>query len=87
MIRQHWDKIEDSAKEHLARLEDMAIPQRRRLTEKEQVERYLSHGPEDFQSIMTWLVDRTGSTGAAQKEFSKYVARMERLRSRHGKER
>jgi len=87
MIRKHWDAIEDSAKEHLARLEDMAIPQRRRLTEKEQVERYLSYGPDDFKAMQRWLAEKTGNPTAAQGEFSKYVARMEKLRSRHGKER
>ena len=81
MIRKHWDAIEDSAKEHLARLEDMAIPQRRRLTEKEQVERYLSYGPDDFRAIQRWLGERTSNPA---EEFERYVARMERLRSRHG---
>ena len=87
MIRQHWDKIEDSAKEHLARLEDLAIPQRLRLTEKEQVERYLSYGPDDFKAIHRWLSEKTGDPTAAQKEFDGYVSKMEKLRSRHGKER
>ena len=83
MIRTHWEEVEGRARDRLDTLKEMALPKRRKLTEREQLSKYLSRGSEDYQAMMRWLVDKKGSAEEAQKEFDKYVMQMEKIRSKY----
>lgn len=79
-MREHWEQVEDQARDHLTNMLDMALPKRRKLTEREQLQRYFSYGPEEFDTMRNWLAEK----GKPQ-EFDTYIARMEKLRSKHAK--
>ena len=80
MIREHWEQVEDQARDHLTNMLDIALPKRRKLTEREHLQRYFSYGPEDFEAQRNWSAER-----GRPEEFDRYVARMEKLRSKHAK--
>lgn len=80
MIRDHWEEAEDRARDHLSNIIEIALPKRRRLTEREQLQRYLSYGPDDFDAMRNWLREK-----GKPEEFDKYITRMERLKDKHAK--
>jgi len=79
MIRKHWEEVEDRARDHLNNLREIALPQRRRLTEREQLHRYLSYGPKEFEAMRNWTLKEKGDLG----EFDRYITRMEKLRGKY----
>jgi len=78
MIREHWEEVEDSAREYFGGLKEMALPKRRRLTEREQLQRYLSYGSDEFGAMRNWLIKE-----GKPEEFDKYIARMEKIRRKY----
>lgn len=79
MIREHWEEVEDSAREYFSGLKEMALPKRRRLTEREQLQRYLSYGPEEFSAMRAWALQE-----GKPEQVDEYIARMEKYRSKYG---
>lgn len=79
MIRQHWEEVEDRARDYFGGLREMALPKRRKLTEKEQLQRYLSYGPEEFEAMRSWAMQEKGDIA----EFDRYISQMEKLRSKY----
>lgn len=78
-IREHWEEVEDQAREYFSDLKETALPKRRKLTEREQLQRYLSYGPKDFNAMRNWLSEEGKS-----EEFDRYIQKMEGLRSKYG---
>lgn len=85
MIREHWEAVEDRTRDRIGELREMALPESRRLTERQQFERYQRYGPKDFRAMQRWLVESKGSEDAAQKEFDRYVTTMERYRRKYAR--
>jgi len=82
MIREHWEAVEAGVVDRINGLVETALPQKRRLTEREQLQRYLSYTPQDFNEMRDWLTEKHGPE-KADAEFNRYVTKMESYRSKY----